>query len=210
MPLREFLIPQEKIFFDLLAEHSRVVLKGAEALYDMITKYDNLAAKSANIKEIEIQGDAVAHEIYVKLNRTFVTPFDREDLMGLASKCDDVLDAINGVSKRMRIFEIEQPTTNMKNFVELIVKAAREINLLMTNIKKADQSQVDKTCEEIDMLENQGDELLHASLIELFRKDNPVAVEIIKYKEIYEWLENALDRCEDVAYMIADIVMKNR
>jgi len=80
----------------------------------------------------------------------------------------------------------------------------------MTNIKKADQRQVDRACEEVDMLENQGDELLHASLVELFRKDDAAVMEIIKFKEIYEWLESALDRCEDVTYAIADIVMKNR
>ncbi|MBS7650255.1 DUF47 family protein, partial [Candidatus Bathyarchaeota archaeon] len=166
-------------------------------------------AKAANIKRIENQGDSVAHEIYVRMNRTFVTPLDREDLIGLASKCDDVLDAINGVARRLLIFEVGAPTENMKRFVELILKAIRQVSILMSNIRRADQKLVDGVCEEVDSLENQGDELLHTSLIDLFR-ENKDAIEIIKLKEVYEWFEITLDRCEDVTYVIADIVMKNR
>ena len=209
MRLREIIVPQEKIFFDLLSDQSRAVLKGAEALADMMMNYQDLNEKTAKIKEIEHAGDAITHEIYVRLNRTFVTPLDREDLMGLASKCDSVLDAINGVARRFLMCEIEAPNQYMKDFVELILKATREISLLMTNIKQADQMEVDRGCEEVDALENQGDELLHSSLMALFKEDTP-PVEIIKFKEIYEWLEFALDRCEDVTYAIADIVMKNK
>ncbi|MGQ9639717.1 MAG: DUF47 domain-containing protein [Candidatus Bathyarchaeia archaeon] len=210
MRLKELLIPQNKVFFDLLEKQSRVLMVGAEALYEMIMNYSGIHEKAANIKKIENQGDAVAHEIYVRMNRTFVTPLDREDLIGLASKCDDVLDAINGVARRLLIFEIGGPTENMKRFAELILKATRQISLLISNIRKADQKLMDEVCEEVDNLENQGDELLHASLVDLFRKKGSNTIEIIKLKEIYEWLEITLDRCEDVAYVIADIVLKNR
>ena len=210
MQLRDFIIPQEKIFFNLLAEQSRILVKGAETLFDIVMNYSEIRSKVSDIKEIEHEGDAVTHELYVRLNKTFVTPLDREDLMSLASKCDDVLDAIYGAAKRFHVYEIDQPTEYMKNFVELILKATREINILMPNIKRGDQSEVDKACEAVDILENQGDELLHGALMELFRKGEEAVVEIIKNKEIYEWLESALDRCEDVTYAIADIVMKNR
>jgi predicted phosphate transport protein (TIGR00153 family) len=210
MQLRDFIIPQEKIFFNLLAEQSRILVKGAETLFDIVMNYSEIRSKVSDIKEIEHEGDAVTHELYVRLNKTFVTPLDREDLMSLASKCDDVLDAIYGAAKRFHVYEIDRPTEYMKNFVELILKATREINILMPNIKRGDQSEVDKACEAVDILEDQGDELLHGALMELFRKGEEAVVEIIKNKEIYEWLESALDRCEDVAYAIADIVMKNR
>jgi len=210
MQLREFIIPQEKIFFNLLAEQSRILVKGAETLFDIVMNYSEIRSKVSDIKEIEHEGDAVTHELYVRLNKTFVTPLDREDLMSLASKCDDVLDAIYGAAKRFHVYEIDRPTEYMKNFVELILKATREINILMPNIKKGDQSEVDKACEAVDILEDQGDELLHGALMELFRKGEEAVVDIIKNKEIYEWLESALDRCEDVTYAIADIVMKNR
>jgi uncharacterized protein Yka (UPF0111/DUF47 family) len=130
--------------------------------------------------------------------------------MSVASKCDDVLDAIDGVAQRILTFDITEPTEIMRSLARLILKATREINVLMTNIKKADQRQMDRSCEEVDMLENQGDELLHAAIGDLFRKNEAPVLEIIKLKEIYEWLESALDRCEDVTYAIADIVMKNR
>jgi predicted phosphate transport protein (TIGR00153 family) len=210
MQLRDFIIPQEKIFFNLLAEQSRILVKGAETLFDIVMNYSEIRSKVSDIKEIEHEGDAVTHELYVRLNKTFVTPLDREDLMSLASKCDDVLDAIYGAAKRFHVYEIDRPTEYMKNFVELILKATREINILMPNIKRGDQSEVDKACEAVDILEDQGDELLHGALMELFRKGEEAVVEIIKNKEIYEWLESALDRCEDVTYAIADIVMKNR
>ena len=210
MQLREFIIPRDKIFFNLLAEQSRILVKGAETLFDIVMNYSEVRSKVSDIKAIEHEGDAVTHELYVRLNKTFVTPLDREDLMSLASKCDDVLDAIYGAAKRFQVYEIDQPTEYMKNFVELILKATREINILMPNIKRGDQSEVDKACEAVDILENQGDELLHGALMELFRKGKEAVVEIIKNKEIYEWLESALDRCEDVTYAIADIVMKNR
>ncbi|MCX6660062.1 MAG: DUF47 family protein [Candidatus Bathyarchaeota archaeon] len=210
MQLREFIIPRDKIFFNLLAEQSRILVKGAETLFDIVMNYSEVRSKVSDIKAIEHEGDAVTHELYVRLNKTFVTPLDREDLMSLASKCDDVLDAIYGAAKRFHVYEIDQPTEYMKNFVELILQATREINILMPNIKRGDQSEVDKACEAVDILENQGDELLHGALMELFRKGKEAVVEIIKNKEIYEWLESALDRCEDVTYAIADIVMKNR
>ena len=210
MRIREFIIPQDKVFFDLLSDQSQILVKGAKALHDMMIDYSDAYAKAADIKEIEHQGDAVAHALYLRLNRAFVTPLDREDLMDLASKCDDVLDAVNGVARRLVIFEIAKPTENMKNFTKLILKATEEINLLITNIKKANQTQVDRTCDEVDALENQGDDLLHDSLVELFRTPGKSAVEVIKFKEIYEWLESALDRCEDVTYAAADIIVKNR
>jgi len=211
MRLREYLVPQEKVFFKLLADQSFHLVKGAEMLYDMLANNDvDLRQKVLEIKEIEHEGDAATHELYVRLNRTFVTPIDREDLMDLASKCDDALDAINGVARRIFIYEIGKPQDNMRNFAELILKSSRALSRLMTNIKNADQSKVDKECEEVDMLENQGDELLHAALVELFRRDDMRTVEIIKFKEIYEWLESTLDRCENAAYAVADIVMKNR
>lgn len=210
MRLREFIVPQEKVFFYLLSEQSQILVRGAEALYEMLTNYHDIHTKAADIKEIEHAGDNVAHELYVKLNMTFVTPLDREDIMTVASRCDDVLDAIDGVAQRILTFDINEPTEIMRSLARLILKATREINVLMTNIKKADQRQVDRSCEEVDMLENQGDELLHAAIGDLFRKNEAPVLEIIKLKEIYEWLESALDRCEDVTYAIADIVMKNR
>jgi predicted phosphate transport protein (TIGR00153 family) len=208
MKLREFIIPHDNVFFDLLTEQAEILLKGAETLYDLMENNQDVQGQVAKIKDLEHQGDAVAHQIYTRLNNTFITPLDQEDLMSLTSKLDDVLDMINGISKRFFIFEIGEPAINMKGFSKLIFMASREINLLVTNIRKINRTEIDRGCEEIDLLENQGDELLHGSLVDIFKMKD--AVEIIKYKEIYEWLELALDRCEDVGYAIADIVTKNR
>lgn len=215
----EFRVSQGTIFLELLSKQSQVVLKAAKTFCKLMDDYTDLGAKTADINSIEREGDLIAHELYVKLNRTLLSQSDREDVIELAAKCDDVLDSINGASKRLLMFDIEAPTEKMKQFAELILKAATQIDIMIANIKEADEKQadadwlfkeIDRLCEEVDVLENKGDELLHSSLVELFRRKDTSAVDIVKYKEIYEWLESALDRAEDTSYAIADLIMKKK
>ncbi len=222
MENREVRISQGKIFFELLSKQSQALLKAAKAFHNMMADYTDLGAKTADINSIEHEGDSITHELYVKLNSGLLSPSDREELIDLAAKCDDVLDSLNGATKRLLMFGIEVPTEKMKQYADLILKAATTIHIMITDIKNEDQSahtqvevdriskEIDRLCEEIDTLENKGDELLHSSLVELFRRKDASAIDIIKYKEIYEWLESTLDRAEDASYAIADIVMKSK
>ncbi len=222
MQNREVHISQGKIFFELLSRQSQLLVKGAKAFHNMMTDYTDLGVKAADINSIEHEGDLIARELYLKLNKGFLSPSDREELIDLAAKCDDVLDSINGATRRLLMFGIEVPTEKMKQYAELILKAATTIDIMITGIKKVDQSartqievdklseEIDGLSEEIDTLENQGDALLHSSLVELFRRKDTSAVDIIKYKEIYEWLESTLDRAEDTSYAIVDMIMKSK
>lgn len=206
MGLKEWLIPQEKAFFLLLEKESKTVLEGADALLDLLTNYHQLEEERKKIKEIEHAGDDVVHEIYHRLNRTFVTPMDHEDISKLASHYDDVLDLIYAVVNRLYLFKIKEPTPPMVQFAELIVKAVTEIDSAISNIRKVDQEKIDKKCIEVDSLENLADVLLNESVASLF--DHYSTIEVIKLKEIYEFLEAITDKCEDVAYVIRDIVIK--
>ncbi len=206
MGLREILIPQEKIFFQLLERESKNVLAGAQALNDLILNYDNLPGKRDRIKEIEHQGDEIVHEIYDHLVKSFVTPIDREDISKLASLYDDVLDYIYAVANRLNLYEIEAPTEPMRRFTDTVVKSVQEIDIAFAGIQKIKARDIEARCNEVDRLENEADVVLNESVASLFKTRD--AISIIKLKEVYELMETITDKCEDVVQVIRDIVLE--
>ena len=208
MGFKEWIIPQEKHFFDLFEQQANVVLEGAEALMDMVKNFDNLAKRRDQIKDIEHKGDELVHTIAEALNRTFVTPMDQEDISKLASRLDDILDYIEAASHRLWSYEIKAVPPDMVKLTEVIVTSSREVNHAvkdLRNFKK--KNEILKHCIEINRLENTGDDITHVAVAGLFKKYD--AVDIIKLKEIYEYLEEATDKCEDAADVIKDVFMKN-
>lgn len=208
MGLKEWLIPQDKHFFNMLENESNNVLDGSKALFEMITNYENVSVKQQKIKDIEHQGDDFVHEIFEELNKTFITPIDHEDISALASAFDDVLDYIEGTATRFVLYEIKKPEENMIKLAEVLLKQTTELNLAicgLRNIKK--QKDIEKRCIEVNRLENSADDIYKASVASLFKQKD--AIEIMKLKEIYERLEFATDKCEDAANVISDIVVKN-
>ena len=201
--------PQEKKFFDDLQAEAENVLVGAKELRVLLDDVAHLAEHRKRIKDIEHHGDEIVHRIYSSLNESFVTPLAKEDLGGLASKLDDVLDFINAVSTRVAIYDIGTPPKTMAEFVDIILKAAEQIRAGVALIpdRKAKDAVIACTIE-INRLENLADDLLTTSLAELLRGTD--AIRIIKLKEIYETLETVTDRCEDVANILEDIVAKGR
>lgn len=209
MGLKEWLVPQEKQFFDLLEKEAKTVLKGAEALNELFDNYGELAQRQPEIKEIEHNGDRTVHEIYEALNRTFITPIDREDISAIASRLDDVLDFIDATTIRLQIYKIPEPTVYMKDLAAVILKSCRELNRAMAGIRNLkDPKKVEEACIEINRLENRADTILRDALVNLFEGKDVIL--ILKTKEIYEFLETATDRCEDVANIVSDVIMKNR
>lgn len=208
MGLKEWLIPQDKHFFNMLENESNNVLDGSKALLEMITNYENVKEHQQKIKDIEHQGDDFVHEIFEELNKTFITPIDHEDISALASAFDDVLDYIEGTATRFVLYEIKKPEENMIRLAEVLLKQTTELNLAicgLRNIKK--QKDIEKRCIEVNRLENSADDIYKASVAQLFKQKD--AIEIMKLKEIYERLEFATDKCEDAANVISDIVVKN-
>ena len=207
--LKEWLIPQERQFFDLLDRQAAVVAEGAVALRELMQGHGDVATGRKHIKDIEHRGDETVHTIYEELNKTFITPIDREDITGLANNLDDVLDMIDAAATRMFLYGIEKPTQAMTDISEVIVEATSALRKavgMIRNMKRADE--VEAIAVEVNRLENVADDLLNTSVAALF-KENDV-VYILKVKEIIEMLEQSTDYCEDVANVLSDIVAKNR
>jgi predicted phosphate transport protein (TIGR00153 family) len=209
MGLKEWLLPPEREFFDLLDKQAGFVLEGAHALRDLVNDFRDVGAKRKHIKDIEHKGDETVHTIYEALNKTFITPIDREDITALASDLDNVLDLVDAAANRMDLYAIPEPSQAMLDFAEVIVEAAAALQKavgMIRDMKNADL--VEKICVEVNRLENVADDLLNTSVAALFQELD--VVRILKYKEILERLEAATDYCEDVANVLSDIVAKNR
>jgi hypothetical protein len=208
MGFKEWIIPQEKHFFDMLEEQADTVLEGAEALLDMVKNFDHVMEKRDRIKDIEHRGDEIVHQVAESLTRTFVTPIDQEDLSKLTSRLDDILDYIEAASHRMWSYEIKSIPPDMIKLTEVILTSSREVNHAVKDLRNfKGKNEIVKHCIEINRLENTGDDITHVAVADLFKKYD--AVNIIKLKEIFEYLEEATDKCEDAADVIKDIFMKN-
>lgn len=208
MGLKEWLIPQDKHFFNMLENESTNVLDGSTVFLEMLKNYDTVREKQQEIKDIEHQGDDFVHEIFEELNKTFITPIDHEDISALASAFDDVLDYIDGTATRLVLYEIKKPEENMIKLAEVIVKQATELNLALCGLRNINNPrEIEKRCIEVNRLENMADDIYKSSVAALFKQKD--AIEIMKLKEIYERLEFATDKCEDAANVISDIVVKN-
>lgn len=208
MGFKEWIIPQEKHFFHMLEQQADVVVEGAEALMDMVSHFDNIAQKRDRIKDIEHKGDELVHTIAEELNKTFVTPIDQEDISKLTSRLDDILDYMEAASHRLWSYDVKTIPPDMIKLTEVIVRSSKEVNHAvkdLRNFKK--KNEILSHCIEINRLENMGDDITHVAVAGLFKKYD--AVEIIKLKEIYEYLEEATDKCEDAADVIKDVFMKN-
>jgi uncharacterized protein Yka (UPF0111/DUF47 family) len=181
------LFPRDHKFFDLFREDAANLKNGAMALSDLVDHFEDVEKKYDGIKKIEHQGDNITHELFTKLRDTFITPLEREDIHALASGLDDVLDCIEGVASRLWTFKIERPTPEVKKLVDIIVKAVEQI------------------------AEYEADVICREAIADLFVKaETPAEIkDLIKLKEIYTRLEVAADRCEDVANVIEEIIVKS-
>lgn len=206
------LIPREEKFFELFSKAAdNMVLMGQE-FANFINNYENVEEKIKRLHNLEHEGDIFTHEIIDKLNRTFITPFDREDIQALSKKIDDVVDAIQVSADRMVTYRIDKPTAELKEFV-LILTSSLEITSRaiksLDNIKQI--RRIMDYCIEINRFENEADVFSRKIIAKLFEKCEKCkdAIDLIRWKEIYEHMETALDKCEDVANLIEGILVKN-
>jgi len=206
MGLKEWLIPQDKVFFDLLERESTVVVNGACKLQQMINEFDNLEKRRDEMKDIEHDGDEIVHMINERVNATFVTPIDQDDITKLASLYDDVLDACYAVARRIQLYELKEPTEPMKRLALVVRRSVDEIHAAFVAMRREDKDEIDGRCIEVDSLENEADVILNDSVAALFKEAD--VIRIMKLKEIYEQLESATDRCEDVSQELRDIVRR--
>ncbi len=209
--IMHWLIPKEDKFFEMLIEQSENVLEGAKELKNFVENYSGFErserkSKSKAIKNIEHKGDDITHKIIEKLNKTFITPIDKEDIHKTAVLLDDAIDLINAVAQRFVLLGIERVDKHITNLVGIIHDAASELNKSILDLRKLKNMREHHV--KIHSLENEADDIYHEALSELFHfYKNPI--DVIKYKEIYELLEEVTDKCEDVADIIENIVVKH-
>jgi predicted phosphate transport protein (TIGR00153 family) len=202
-------IPREEKFFDLFQDSAENMVKAAHSLKEMINKWEHVEGKVAEITELEHKGDTITHEIMSRLNRTFVTPFDREDIVQLAHVLDDVTDFIHSAADAMLLYKVERPGERAKELADIIVQATEEIEKVLPQLKKRIiLSSVLKRCVEINRLENLADRVYRSAIAELFDDSTDMA-HIIKWREIYAHMESATDRCEDVADVLEGVAIKH-
>jgi predicted phosphate transport protein (TIGR00153 family) len=205
-PMRFRLIPREERFFDMFVEDAANVLHGARLLEAMLRTYDDPDRQAKELFAAEHQGDEISHAIGKRLNTTFVTPFDREDIHALISALDDILDVIEEVADTFILYHIDRPTPAAIEQAAIIVKQCELIHEALTKLRGF--SGLQRYWIEIHRLENEGDQVTRAAVAGLFStKQEPV--EIIKWKDIYALLEHCIDKCEDVANIIEKISIKH-
>lgn len=209
MGFKEWIIPQDRVFYDLLETVGRQTQLITDEFKFLMTHWNNLEIQRQKIKGIEHDADQVMHEIFDRLNRTFITPMDREDIARLAHTLDEVIDSIYAATNRLVLYDIPQPTPEMVQFTDILELQVKQVTAGLAALRKPSTMAKDilPRAVELHRLENEADKLLYKTTAALFKEKD--AIVIMKYKEIYEYLEYATDSCEDVADVLRDIVRKH-
>jgi len=202
------LLPREGRFFVLFEESARNAAEVARQFKELMDKWEDVPERVNNIIALEHKSDTVAHEIIALVHRTFVTPFDREDIALLAHSMDDVVDFIEATADTLLIYRIQSPTARAKELADIILEITLEMEKAISEIRqKLDLKNILQHCVEINRLENKADTIYRAALAELFDDSSDIPY-IIKWREIYEYMESATDRCEDVANVLEGVALK--
>ncbi len=200
------LLPHEDGFHDMFVELAENVYRASQAMVAMLENYSNPASDAEKIKDIEHANDTIIHSLMNKLNRTFITPFDREDIHELASKIDDVLDLTDAAASRLVTYRIDKIRPGVSDLSRVLLEATKEVVAAVRVLEK--KNEILEHCIEINRLENEGDRVCRDLIANLFEQEkDPILV--IKWKEIIEVLEIATDKCEDVANVVETITLKN-
>ena len=208
MGIRELLLPHDTVFYDLFEKQAGIVTEAAWLLLDLTENFTSVKEKRHAIEKLEHKGDQVTHDIYQQLNRTFITPLEPEEISGLASTLDEVLDYIDGAAEKMLYYNMESADSRMIELAKLIHRSTKEIESAVKSIRTLKDSRyIEERCIEVNRLENIADDVLAQALTELFKTTD--AITIIKLKDVYEQLETATDNCEHVANMLSDIAIRH-
>jgi predicted phosphate transport protein (TIGR00153 family) len=202
-------MPREGKFFDLFNAHADRILEGSRELAAMLGTFTELEAHAQRIDAAERAADKVTHETIALLHKTFITPFDRDQIHQLITAMDDILDLIQDVAESIALYDLRRITPEAQQLAEICqmsCERVRDTVALLTNVKRADA--IMKNCEEIDRLESDADRVMRAALSKLFRDESDIK-QVIKLRAIYDLLERITDRCEDVANVVEGIVLEN-
>lgn len=200
------LVPKDTKFYDMFADMAKNILEAARLLQDILENFENVEVKVQNLKDLEHNGDEMTHAVLVKLNQTFITPFDREDIHHLASAMDDVLDFMHAAGERLVMYRINSAPAAAAELANVIVRQSEQLLKAVNALDKHDT--VLEICVEINRLENEADRIGRAALAALFEKEKD-PITLIKLKELIEVLETATDKAEDAANVLEAVVLKS-
>jgi len=205
-----FLPKRGNKFFDLFEEGAANLVQIAELFREMVQEWENVEDKVREIDDLEHKGDEITHRIMSNLYTTFVTPLDREDIASLSNSLDDVVDFIQAAADTMLLYKIERPTGSVLELADIIVDAALQVERVMPTLRRRTElKQVLSCCVELNRLENEADRVYRQALGNLFDSHTGNMADIIKWREIYEQMESATDRCEDIANVLEGVSLKH-
>ena len=200
------ILPRDEKFYELFTELAQRLTGSAKLLCELFSNPNELDIKVGKIKELEHQADNLTHDIIDRIDRTFVTPFDREDIHQLASELDDVIDLIDGTARRATIFRIQKTRPAAGVLADVLARAATCVEEGVRDMKNA--KHVYSISEKLKVLEEEGDAIYHEAMGALFAEGGD-ALEVVKWKDLYDKIEDALDQCEDVGNVLQSIALKN-
>ncbi|MFL5356530.1 DUF47 domain-containing protein [Archangium sp.] len=205
----EKLMPKSDEFFDDFDAQCAVTVEGARMLHALLSDYRDVAARVQALKDVEHKGDEVTHTAFNRLHKQFITPFDRTQIHSLLSRIDDVLDLTNAAAARLHYYEIESSLPDATELARLLVLSAEKVREVVANLRTIKKpEQILAGCKDIKRLETQADEALRSGLGKLF-KSGADPLTVIKWKEIYDFIETATDKCNDVANVIEGVVLEH-
>ena len=204
-----WLLPKEGKFFDLFDQHAELTVKAAKELFYLVSGQADIPLTVERIKELEHQADNVTHQCIELLHKIFITPIDREDIYALISNMDDIIDCVDGAARRVAIYKIKEMHPEAAKFAHIVVQSAEYVQRAvkgLRNLKNAPEIQ--NICYEINKFEYEADIYLSKVIGDLFEDEKDLRT-LIKWKEIYESMEEATDRCEDVANVLDGIILEH-
>jgi predicted phosphate transport protein (TIGR00153 family) len=203
------LLPREESFFDDFEKHAQKTVEGCKAFVELAQGVTPSSVACPRIKAIESECDSITHHVVERLHKTFITPIDRNDIFRLISKMDDVMDFVEASSQRISLYEVDPNNKELGDLARVLQQGSERLAEAVAGLRNLKNPQVIlEKCVEVNRLENEADVQLRGAIAKLFREQkDPMFV--IKWKEIYELLETATDRCEDVANIIEGVVLEN-
>jgi predicted phosphate transport protein (TIGR00153 family) len=203
------LLPQKTSFFDLFDQHADALVTIARELRDMLTFFDQLPERQARIKELEHRCDEITHALAREMHGTFITPLDKEDIAALYSGLDDVADSADAAAVRLIIYQIPESSAESRELAELLVRAVEVLQGAVCCLRTTrDRDRIFEACRQIHTLENESDAIYRRALGKLFNTPGVDPIAVLKWKEIYERLEMAVDKVEDVSNVLEAIQLK--
>ena len=202
-------LPRETSFFDFFEQHASLTIEGTKEFLSLVTTGANISAKCRRISDIEHETDTITHRCVEALHKTFITPIDRDSIHRLITKMDDVMDYVEAAAERIELYELTVMTNDVRDLADVLHRSALQVEQCVRGLRSLKDTQATlKLCIDINRLENEADAILRRSVARLFKEEkDPIMV--IKWKEVYENLENASDRCEDVANIIEGVILEH-